>query len=511
MSLTFYKRDRGLQKDQFGLFMLILVFLLVVLAAARTPLDSDMWWHLRAGQTTWETGKPVLVDHFSTTRFGEKWINHSWLAEVGMYLVYRSTGTYGLGVGSALLAALSMLIIFLMMDGPALLKAFLIIPGILVAAIVWAPRPQLLSLVLFALLLFLLYLYKWKQKNILWVLPILFIFWSNLHGGFALGLILLGTVIVGELLNHALGFIGEEILNWRKILTLSAWSVVSILAVLVNPNGLDTWLIPFQTVGVQALQNFISEWASPDFHEFFQQPFIWLLIGILAAIGFSGRRLDGSDFFTVGLFAYLSLIARRNYGPFALVATPVLSRYLWAAGQSWLEREPAISLLDWFRKKARVKPKLSGNQPLNRALQKAINLSFIAVLALAACIKCYITSNPILVDTLLKKNYPVAAVKWIDEQHPAGPMLNEYNWGGYLTWFLRDYPVFIDGRTDLYGDEIIGQWISVVEAGEGWQEFLDRWKIRLILVEPGRPLVNFLSDYGWKELYRDRQAVVFGR
>jgi hypothetical protein len=115
------------------------------------------------------------------------------------------------------------------------------------------------------------------------------------------------------------------------------------------------------------------------------------------------------------------------------------------------------------------------------------------------------------VDTLLKSNYPVAAVKWIDEHHPTGPMLNEYNWGGYLTWFLRDYPVFIDGRTDLYGDEIIGQWITVVQAGEGWQDILDRWKIRLILVEPGRPLANVLTDHGWKELYRDSQAVFFDR
>ena len=509
MSQSLFRRS--LRKDPFSLFVIILVFLLVVLAAARSPLDSDMWWHLRAGQTTWDTGRPILVDQFSSTRFGEKWINHSWLAEVGMYLIYRSFGSYGLGIGTAIMAALSIIIIYFMMDGPPLFKAFLIVPGTLVAAVVWAPRPQILSLVLFAFLLYLLYLYKWKQKNYLLGLPVLFIFWSNIHGGFALGLLLLGTMIAGEILNHVLGFVGAEILNWRKILTLSLWSAASLLAVLVNPNGLNTWLIPFQTVGVQALQNFVSEWASPNFHELYQQPFIWLLIGMIAAIGFSGRHLDGTDFITVGLFTYLALIARRNYGPFALAATPVFSRYLWAAYQSWSGRAPAISLMNWYHKKLGFRPIQDENQLLNRPLQKAINLFFIAILTLAVAAKCYITSNPILVNNLLQSNNPVAAIRWINENHPVGPLLNEYNWGGYLTWFLRDYPVFIDGRTDLYGDEIIGQWISIVQASEGWQELLDRWKIRLILIEPGRPLAKVLTDNGWKELFRDNQAVVYGR
>jgi hypothetical protein len=90
-------------------------------------------------------------------------------------------------------------------------------------------------------------------------------------------------------------------------------------------------------------------------------------------------------------------------------------------------------------------------------------------------------------------------------------MLNEYNWGGYLTWFLREYPVFVDGRTDLYGDDVLGQWITAIQAGKGWQAILDRWKIKLILIEPSRPLATALSLAGWKLLYQDEQAVIFSR
>ena len=55
-------------------------------------------------------------------------------------------------------------------------------------------------------------------------------------------------------------------------------------------------------------------------------------------------------------------------------------------------------------------------------------------------------------------------------------MLNSYNWGGYFDWKLRDYPVFLDSRADLFGDEIIGQWLDVMNAREGWQGILDRWE-----------------------------------
>jgi hypothetical protein len=69
------------------------------------------------------------------------------------------------------------------------------------------------------------------------------------------------------------------------------------------------------------------------------------------------------------------------------------------------------------------------------------------------------------------------AVDFLKENHPEGRLFNSYNWGGYLLWALPEYPVFVDGRTDLYNDEIIGQWSQVVRAEEGWQEVLARWDV----------------------------------
>jgi hypothetical protein len=110
-----------------------------------------------------------------------------------------------------------------------------------------------------------------------------------------------------------------------------------------------------------------------------------------------------------------------------------------------------------------------------------------------------------------RQNMPVDAVAFIKQQALPGRLFNSYNWGGYLLWELPEYPVFIDGRTDLYNDEVINQWLQVVRAEPGWQQILDRWGVRLVLIEPAMPLVGHLKNAGWQELYRDDVAVVYAR
>jgi hypothetical protein len=132
-------------------FYLAIIFCLVFTVATRAPLDTDMWWHLRAGEQTWQTGRPVTVDIFSYTRQGESWINHSWLSQVGMYLIYRLGGFLALGAFVTLLAVISMGFVYAQMEGHPLMRGFVLILASAVAAKVWSPRPQLVSLVLFGL------------------------------------------------------------------------------------------------------------------------------------------------------------------------------------------------------------------------------------------------------------------------------------------------------------------------------------------------------------------------
>jgi hypothetical protein len=90
-------------------------------------------------------------------------------------------------------------------------------------------------------------------------------------------------------------------------------------------------------------------------------------------------------------------------------------------------------------------------------------------------------------------------------------MLNEYNWGGYLQWALPAFPTFVDGRTDIFGDEIVGAWISAIQGSADWKEILARYQVDLVMLQPDRPLLQQLPGAGWKLLYQDTQVVIYGR
>ena len=90
-------------------------------------------------------------------------------------------------------------------------------------------------------------------------------------------------------------------------------------------------------------------------------------------------------------------------------------------------------------------------------------------------------------------------------------MYNSYNWGGYLVWALPEEPVFVDGRTDVY-DEFLPQYVQVMFVRPGWQEVLDRYGVRLALIERDSLLATMLATQPeWRSVYSDDQAAVFAR
>ena len=152
---------------------------------------------------------------------------------------------------------------------------------------------------------------------------------------------------------------------------------------------------------------------------------------------------------------------------------------------------------------------LSTTPPTRR--QSLLNWVLLAVLLLAVLVKASLDFPASANLAEFRKTLPVDAVEFLKAQRPPGRLFNSYNWGGYLLWELPEYPVFIDGRTDLYTDELTGEWLQVIRAETGWQDTLDRWQVRLILLEPGMPVVAYLPAQGWQLLYQDDVAVVYGR
>lgn len=121
--------------------------------------------------------------------------------------------------------------------------------------------------------------------------------------------------------------------------------------------------------------------------------------------------------------------------------------------------------------------------------------------------------DPEAVEEARRERLPVAAVEYLESEQPPGPLFNSYNWGGYLIWQARDYPVYVDGRTDLFDDQLLRVYLSIYFVDEGkWLPALNEAGINLVLVESSSPLARVLaSQPGWFEAYADDLAVIYAR
>src|SRR5512139_2628511 len=191
----------------------LLAFIALFAMAVRTPVDTDMYWHLRTGQFILETRTIPAADPFSWTAAGLPWVDVSWLSQVILYSTYVVLGMPGLALLVAALVVLAFVFVWKQMEGGPFLRAFVVVLAAAAAGAVWTPRSQMATFVLTPLIGYLVYLYKWKQLDRLWVIPIVFVAWVNLHGGYVSGFMLLGAVLAGEVANHVLGFEGPEVLS----------------------------------------------------------------------------------------------------------------------------------------------------------------------------------------------------------------------------------------------------------------------------------------------------------
>ena len=473
-----------------------IVFLAIFAMATRFSLDSDTWWHLRTGQEILSRRQIVLTDPFSYTRKGAEWHYPGWLVEIPLAAIFSASGAGALNLLTAGVVTLAFFFVWQTLSGGVFLRAFTVILAAAASGIYWAARPYMLSFLMAAVFLMILEAYRWSDpvdhcrlRKLFW-LPLLMVVWANSHGGFIVGLILLGIYLIEA---SYLTITAHSKLKFRdsRLSMLVLISLLCICAVCLNPSGPVMLLYPFKTIGIETLKGYIQEWQPPDFGSAQVAPFSGLLLLILAALGVSRKRIALSDFLLLAVFTCLALQAARNIAFFAIVAPVVITRHL-APVTAALERH------------YRIRP---GGDPEGWK-QRSVNLLLLVMLSFAVFFKSLSVLPNEANSAEIQKSMPVDAVEWIQSARPVGRMFNSYNWGGYLLWVLPQYPVFIDGRTDLYDDALVNEWIRVVQAKPGWQEVLERWEVGWVLVEPGLPIISRLDEIGWRRVYEDKISVV---
>jgi hypothetical protein len=188
-----------------------------------------------------------------------------------------------------------------------------------------------------------------------------------------------------------------------------------------------------------------------------------------------------------------ALLAARNVPTFALVAAPVLSMHL-------------DSLLNDYHLR------LNSKRAVVSAPLAALNWLLLILVAGGLIVKMVYEMDPLRLEQARKSIFPVAAVQYLEKSHPSRELFNSYNWGGYLIWNAPDYPVYVDGRTDLYDDQFIRDYLRTYTAQAGWNERLAQSGINTVLVESESPLASALNiSPGWSKIYSDSVAAIYVR
>ncbi|TFH35573.1 MAG: hypothetical protein E4G99_07000 [Anaerolineales bacterium] len=482
----------------FKRFTLFFTFLAIFTMAFRISVDSDTWWHLRAGAEILEGRRILTEDPFSFTRFQQPWHYPGWLAQLILYGMYQAMGFAGLNLITALMVAVAFMWVWPFMEGPVLLRSALILLAAATSGVYWSARPQILSFALSGLFIFLLERERIGRRLPIWIYFLVMAFWANVHGGFVIGFILIAAYLGGECFLLA-GRILSSPSQWRFHFNLSKpmlarflWIIlVSIIGLSVNPLGPSMVFYPFKTISIGVLREYIQEWQSPDFHMLGVQPFLAMLFLAFVSFGAAEKRSHPRDYLLVLGLAFMSFWAARNIAIFALAAILPISR--------------AIASLPHLKR-----PWRGSSQDFSPRLQAGINTIFAILLLAAALAKISIPANNGLNQESVSEAFPSGAIAYLATEVRPAPIFNSYNWGSYLISELYpDYRSVVDGRTDLFDDEILEQYLIAWRGEPGWEEVFDRWGIQLALIEPHSPLAAELRMNGWQVAYEDPGALVF--
>jgi hypothetical protein len=457
--------------------------------AARGVNDPDLWWHLRTGQLMLQNHSLFHTDPYSFTRFGQPWINHEWLSQILLFGLYRLFGFGGLIVCFAGVIAVTLMLVFARCPGRPYLAALTTLWGAVASSPAWGVRPQMFSLLLASIFLVLLEASCKRPKLLWWTAPLMLL-WVNLHAGYPIGLAFLALFLIGETLQAAIRP-GPWTQSAARLKNLVLAFLVCLALVAVNPNGLYIYAYPFETLRSAAMQRFIQEWFSPDFHDPMYLPLLLMLLALMAGLALSRRRIHFRNLVLLLATVPAALRSMRHIPILALVLVPVLADL----AESWLQQRGAGQFLQ------------AGRRPPTRRIVLANVLVLVAFSTFTVLRVRQVAASQQQTEA---QHFPQAGAAFLSRERPPGPILNHYNFGGYFIWKLYPQnPVFIDGRADVYGDQFMNEFAAAYHFTGDWSLPLRRWDIRTVVLPPDAPLITTLrSSPAWTQIYADSRAVV---
>ncbi len=459
------------------LLVAVFAYALMLWSGRNLLHDGDTFFHIAAGNWIWAHAQVPTSDPFSFTMRGAPWIAHEWLAELIFAGAYAALGWVGVVALTAAAIAATYYLLARFLDRRLPLSATSI--GLAASFILAAPhllaRPHVLTMPI--LVVWMAALERTRpggRPPSLFILPLMSL-WANLHGGFVIGLGLIG-IYAAEALFAAADWPARR----SVVLAWAGFFLAAAIAAILTPNGIEGPLFAFRLAHESFSLDFISEWHSTEFARF--QPLeIWIL-GLLV-LGFSLRpRVPWIGMALLLGLVHLALVHSRNADLLALIGPMLLA--------------------------APVGLALGGAAPRGGDTRPGLRLHVAggAAVALATLIAWL---NPILPQD--SRVAPIDALAAATAAGVTGPVFNAYDFGGYLV-FAGVAP-FVDGRVDVYGDTFMREYaVAVAARGDALARLLDRYHIAWTLLAPQMPAVGALDHApDWVRVYADASAVIHRR
>ena len=517
---------------------------LIFFIAIRSPTDPDMGWHLQDGKYLIEHDfKVAKKDIFSYTMPDFPLIMHEWTTDIFMEKFLEHTNFFFLSVFFAMVTTLAFLLVGLGASAKIEYKIIAAILGTIASVPVLGVRTQMLSLLGLASVVYIIFKFRRNPRsNIIYWLPLIFLVWVNVHGGFAVGLFFLGLFSAVEMLKLSAAYLSKKIgrikffslhrgtpsgessgmkaqkiagrsflrrplsacgagfsalsgkleqsaIPFRSVLKVVIVSFVSFTATLLNPYGWRVYIEVFTTATDSYAKANINEWFPVTVANPMSYQFIIYLSLLAILLLFSYRKTDYTYLTIALVFLYLGFSSWRHMPLFLIVSTP-----LWISITEGIAGSELLRVVrrKWFLAFMALSVFLIAQQKMTKVIPYNFSLGRLAG----------------------DGNYPLSAVDYLKKNPIEGRMFNEYNWGGYLIWQYPEKKVFIDGRMPSWkmGDQkIFEEFNGLFKYEKNWQDVLKKYDVSFALIYNNLPNRTMFSNSGWKEVYQDDLSIVFVR
>jgi hypothetical protein len=506
--------------------------------------DSDTGWHIRNGEAILQSWTLPHVDAFSYTRQGQPWFAWEWLSDAVFARTYQSAGLAGVAVLAAVIIAVTASAVAqftLSLGGNLFFTAGAVVLLLGTTSIHWLARPHVFSWI-FALI-FLVVAEKERRggSRALYVLPILACLWANMHGSFLLGPAILLIYAVGDWAARA-GKLFPSLDKWtgwlvqttdnrwlepttpsaraneasRNLLDRAATppyprrgirslcdrsgfagaSLLCLVATFINPYGWHLHEHIFTYLQNAYLMDHISEFRSFSFHSdgaLYVE--IFLLVAILGILVMFRQRAFGPALLGIGLL-HISLYSARHLPMAAVLVLPLAIAALTREARGSDRLRPLLDYADRLRS-------------IDRRVMAVVPLALV-IIATTAGVTTLAQAGSVGFNPQV---FPIRAADFLERNNLSARIFSKDQWGGYLIYrFAGRTKVFIDGRSDFYGQQLLETYAQVVDVKPAWSLVLKQYDVGLVLIPPDHALAAILRvSSDWKPIYTDSVAAIFQR